>query len=149
MGVGWDPRIEAFSGVLYAPKGSRGKCRYVCTHAPLPPVRFAWEGTLNAGKQAPATQSPVCSPLTSFVLLSAKGGGAETRRGAVCPGVRKLGCKAAFLHNRTSGLAAPPLSPLALLILSLATHRAQISMETIKEARAYQYQGPPHWGLAW
>lgn len=22
-------------------------------------------------------------------------------------------------------------------------------METIKEAGAYQYQGPPHWGLAW
>lgn len=22
-------------------------------------------------------------------------------------------------------------------------------METIKEERAYQYQGPPHWGLAW
>lgn len=49
----------------------------------------------------PSLQPPdqLCSPLST-------GGGAETRRGAVCPGVGKLGCKAAFLHSRTSELGA-------------------------------------------
>lgn len=148
----WDPRAKAlagFSGVLTAPEGCRGKC--ICAHAVPSPSQICLRRTPQHRLAGPSHTKPTLQPPAQLCSPLSIGGGAETRRGAVCPGVGKQSCKAAFLLSRTSGLAgstAPPPS-LALLLLSLATHRARIRMETIKEARAYQYQGPPHWGLAW
>lgn len=48
-GVGWDPRaeaLEAFSGVLSAPKGQASVRVCARAHSP-PPIRVAWEGPLN------------------------------------------------------------------------------------------------------
>lgn len=123
----------------------------ICAHAVPSPSQICLRRTPQHRLAGPSHTKPSLQPPAQLCSPLSIGGGAETRRGAVCPGVGKLSCKAAFLHSRTSGLAgstAPPPS-LALLLLSLATHRARIRMETIKEARAYQYQGPPHWGPAW
>lgn len=123
----------------------------ICAHAVPSPNQICLRRTPQHRLAGPSHTKPSLQPPAQLCSPLSIGGGAETRRGAVCPGVGKPSCKAAFLLSRTSGLAgstAPPPS-LALLLLSLATHRARIRMETIKEARAYQYQGPPHWGLAW
>lgn len=102
----------------------------------------------------PSHTKPSLQPPDQLCSLLSTGRGAGLRRGGVLS-VQEWGSWA-FLQSSFSaqqdlgagGSIGPP-PPLALLILSLATHRARISMETIKEARAYQYQGPPHWGLAW
>lgn len=79
----------------------------MCAHTLPSPSQICLGRTPQHRLAGPSYTKPGLQPPTSFVLFSAQGGGAETRRGAVCPGVGKLGCKAAFLHSRTSGLAAP------------------------------------------
>lgn len=141
---------EAFSKVQSAPKGSRGKCAYVCTHTPFPqsdllgkdPSTQTSRPQLHKARFAAPNQ--LCSPLSS-------GGRGRDEEGCCLSRSGEAGLQSSFSAQQDLGAGSstdsPP--PLALLILSLATHGARISMETIKEARAYQYQGPPHWGLAW
>lgn len=74
------------------------------THSP-PPVRFAWEGPPQHRLAGPSHTKPSLQPPAQLCSPLSIGGGAKARRGAVCPGVGKLSCKAAFLLSRTSGLA--------------------------------------------
>lgn len=109
MGVCWDLRAEAlgsFNGMLSAPEESRGKCVYLCTHSP-PPSQICLGRTPQHRLAGPSHTKPSLQPPAQLCSPLSIGGGAEMRRGAVCPGVGKRAAKQLFCSAGPRGWRSP------------------------------------------